>query len=487
MNSTPADDEDYSSSDESQEDESDYCKGGYHPVQISDMYNERYVVVRKLGWGHFSTVWLAWDVRGKTHVAIKVVKSDERYTEAAADEIQLLEKVRSLKGAQSSEYVMQMTDSFRLFGPNGTHYCMVFEVLGNNLLKLISRHEYQGLPIICVKRIIKQVLLGLEFLHDKCHIIHTDIKPENVLLCVDRKHVQTLAKLPLNRRSDVSAISKVDPFLDFRGAAANSSDAADGKMTKNQKKKLKKKQKKAAAAASTTSKPEEAPSESAEAEKSVTEAADPATDTNTPAAGSEVDGGVVSTAGAVSNCEDSSSTATPGLNGDRGDSVVAGGNDTSSCAVAGARAAAAGMAAPEANATTAAATTGTAAGDCTLFKSSPNALRADVTVASEGMASTGGCSTNSSRGEEQRAIQADTCAAPDADGDGVDDSASAADGTSRDSSVEPVAPADDMEAYMDDVDNISVKIADLGNACWTVRPPHQFPSILILVPGRKFD
>lgn len=32
-------------------------------MQIGDAYNSRYVIVRKLGWGHFSTVWLAWDMK----------------------------------------------------------------------------------------------------------------------------------------------------------------------------------------------------------------------------------------------------------------------------------------------------------------------------------------------------------------------------------------------------------------------------------------
>ena len=36
--------------------------GGYHPVQIGHLYNNKYHVVRKLGWGHFSTVWLCWDL-----------------------------------------------------------------------------------------------------------------------------------------------------------------------------------------------------------------------------------------------------------------------------------------------------------------------------------------------------------------------------------------------------------------------------------------
>lgn len=50
---------DYTSEDEGTE---DYRRGGYHAVRIGDTFkNGRYIVQTKLGWGHFSTVWLAWD------------------------------------------------------------------------------------------------------------------------------------------------------------------------------------------------------------------------------------------------------------------------------------------------------------------------------------------------------------------------------------------------------------------------------------------
>ena len=53
---------DYTSEDEGTE---DYRRGGYHAVRIGDTFkNGRYVVQSKLGWGHFSTVWLAWDTQG---------------------------------------------------------------------------------------------------------------------------------------------------------------------------------------------------------------------------------------------------------------------------------------------------------------------------------------------------------------------------------------------------------------------------------------
>ena len=59
---------------------------------------------------------------------------------------------------------------------------MVFEVLGENLLGLIKRWNHRGIPMPLVKQITKQVLLGLDYLHRECGIIHTDLKPENVLI-----------------------------------------------------------------------------------------------------------------------------------------------------------------------------------------------------------------------------------------------------------------------------------------------------------------
>uniref|UniRef100_A0A8C6PNH2 non-specific serine/threonine protein kinase n=1 Tax=Nothobranchius furzeri TaxID=105023 RepID=A0A8C6PNH2_NOTFU len=182
------------SDDEEQEDPADYCKGGYHPVKIGDLFNGRYHVIRKLGWGHFSTVWLCWDIQVKNFVAMKVVKSAQHYTETALDEIKLLRCVReSDPGDPNKDMVVQLIDDFKISGVNGIHVCMVFEVLGHHLLKWIIKSNYQGLPLPCVKSIIKQVLQGLDYLHAKCKIIHTDIKPENILMCVDDVFVRRMA------------------------------------------------------------------------------------------------------------------------------------------------------------------------------------------------------------------------------------------------------------------------------------------------------
>lgn len=139
-----------------------------------------------------------------TFVALKIQKSAQHYLEAAYDEVEILEQVSTkwnnkewqesygkynkMAGKESeaagsdSCQCIQLLNSFVHFGPNGKHFVMVFEILGVNLLEIIKRYNYRGIPLPLVRIIARQVLIGLDYLHRICNIIHTDLKPENVLL-----------------------------------------------------------------------------------------------------------------------------------------------------------------------------------------------------------------------------------------------------------------------------------------------------------------
>eukprot|EP00796_Vickermania_ingenoplastis_P005498 gene5498-3969_t len=183
-------DEDYS--DTANEKQSEYRKGGYHRVQIGEIYANRYRVLHKLGWGYFSTVWLVWDYAEERFQAMKVQKSAKEYNDAALDEIDLLYQIRASE-ADGSPQCAQLNDFFHHSGPNGNHVCMVFDVYGENLLTLIERYEYHGIPLPIVKCISQQVLVALDHIH-RVRIIHTDLKPENVLLSTPKHSIISLMR-----------------------------------------------------------------------------------------------------------------------------------------------------------------------------------------------------------------------------------------------------------------------------------------------------
>ena len=80
------------------------------------------------------------------------------------------------------------------YGANGDHFVMVFEILGVNLLEIMKRYDYKGIPMPLVRRISKQVLIALDYLHRICKIIHTDLKPENCIVALSNESLAEIVK-----------------------------------------------------------------------------------------------------------------------------------------------------------------------------------------------------------------------------------------------------------------------------------------------------
>ncbi|TFY83308.1 hypothetical protein EWM64_g704 [Hericium alpestre] len=179
----------------------DYNVGGYLQIKVNDSFKDgRYLVLRKLGWGHFSTVWLVKDHQESRHCALKVVKSAGRYTETARDEIKLLQQIADTSPSHPGRaYVVSFLDSFSHTplnpSPSDTHVCITFEPLGENLLSLIEKNRRKGVAPALVKSIAKQVLLGLQYLHEVCDLVHTDIKPENIMMSIPNVECHIVTEL----------------------------------------------------------------------------------------------------------------------------------------------------------------------------------------------------------------------------------------------------------------------------------------------------
>lgn len=118
--------------------------------------------------------------------------------EAAAKEYykndpDLMASLKKLGHSGETSHCVQLLNSFIHNGPNGKHFVMVFEILGVNFLELIKRYEYKGVPIPLVRKLARQCLIGLDYMHRMCRIIHTDFKPENVVIGLRDEEVAEIA------------------------------------------------------------------------------------------------------------------------------------------------------------------------------------------------------------------------------------------------------------------------------------------------------
>lgn len=144
-----------------------YEKGGYHPTHLgNELKRGRYRVLHKLGWGGYSTVWLARDKSLGRYVAVKISVSD-RPSEQVERQLHVMRTIStsSLRhpGAPS---MSKKLDRFELDGPNGTHECLVLELLGPSVSDVVDdRFVDNRLPGELAKKVARQALLGLDYLH----------------------------------------------------------------------------------------------------------------------------------------------------------------------------------------------------------------------------------------------------------------------------------------------------------------------------------
>ena len=156
----------------------DWYKGQY-------MNRERYEVLEKLGDGTFGRVLLAHDSKYNDTVAIKVIRDINRYVENAQIEAKILRRLfddRQNRDHPGRKSVVKLFDTFF----HRDHlYCLVFEPLGMSLLDIVKRNEYTGMYISDIQLIAHACIEAIDFCHS-CNLVHTDIKPENILFVSSR-------------------------------------------------------------------------------------------------------------------------------------------------------------------------------------------------------------------------------------------------------------------------------------------------------------
>ncbi|KAK9257628.1 hypothetical protein V1519DRAFT_96902, partial [Lipomyces tetrasporus] len=112
-----------------------YRKGGFHPVSIGDSFSGgRYRVLHKLGFGGFSTVWLARDELSHRLVSLKIITAEASST---CNELKILKHLNEIATYHPArDHILSVFDDFTIEGPNGFHTCLVSLFAGPDIAQI---------------------------------------------------------------------------------------------------------------------------------------------------------------------------------------------------------------------------------------------------------------------------------------------------------------------------------------------------------------
>jgi serine/threonine-protein kinase SRPK3 len=170
------------------------------------LLNKNYIIFNKLGNGAFGTVWLCYSLSHKKCYAIKIIHEEDK--KSAETEITVLTQTNK----NTNNHIINLIDNFEinysdtfLFNikeedeeedeedeenkKNNIDYldekyiCIVIELMNctsYDILKLYRKHN-KKMPLKLVDKIIYTTKESLKQLN-KLNYIHSDIKPENILI-----------------------------------------------------------------------------------------------------------------------------------------------------------------------------------------------------------------------------------------------------------------------------------------------------------------
>jgi len=162
--------------------------------------NNKYALIDKIGYGSYSSVWLAYCINDDKYYAIKI-QNNEDYDEGLI-ELKILRKINELR----NNNLIKLIEGFEITKKNikkkkkkkikkgkriilkknveiKKFICMVIPLMAGSVYSLIREGKYKnGLDNKLLKLCINTILYSMDDMHNKLRICHTDLKPENMLI-----------------------------------------------------------------------------------------------------------------------------------------------------------------------------------------------------------------------------------------------------------------------------------------------------------------
>lgn len=189
-------------------------KDGHIIVREGDYITPRYQIRGLLGQGTFGKVVQCYDRQLRRHVAIKVIRAVQKYRDASQIEIRVLKCLRQ-NDPQNEFQCVQLIETFDF----RNHVCIVSDLLDRSVFDFLKDNKFQPFPCRDIWQFAKQLLTSVAFLH-RLSLIHTDLKPENVLLVDASFDVVPTSRRANARKKRVLRNSAIR-LIDFGSATFN--------------------------------------------------------------------------------------------------------------------------------------------------------------------------------------------------------------------------------------------------------------------------
>ncbi|KAJ5050011.1 hypothetical protein NUH16_008538 [Penicillium rubens] len=184
----------------------------FYPARPGETLGDNYQLLAKIGWGTSSTVWLARDLtryqwQPERTVAVKLLNSC--YGKSGNDLLSIEETVAQKNPShQGYGSVRTCQESFELEIPGRKNTCLVYEAMREPMTVFQQRFENGRMPLPVAKAYIGLLLLGLQYLHAECRLVHTDLKLANILMTFENEKAipkfihEQVTKFPMHYHTD---------------------------------------------------------------------------------------------------------------------------------------------------------------------------------------------------------------------------------------------------------------------------------------------
>jgi len=181
-----------------------YSKNEYYNALIGQNINN-YIILSRLGSGTFSIVYKVINKKNNNIASMKIIKGNIEYHDYDVSNLKIITK----NDPENKYNCIHLIDDFLINSQHFSdikHQCVITNYCGENLIEYANKFPNRKYSYELTLKIAKEILIGLDFLHNVCNLVHTDIKPENICIIFNDDKTFNIKLIDFNNSCSFSEI-----------------------------------------------------------------------------------------------------------------------------------------------------------------------------------------------------------------------------------------------------------------------------------------